>query len=116
MLALSHAVVHVADAIAATASVQERKERLAVQYEATAADLEREQLLNESMKLSCAALEALKSQKDMVVEVLQAAVADDQPVLAKGQCQSPGQHLQVRVRAAPGRLAKDWISELVARP
>ena len=50
--------------------------QLAAQYEVTAADLEREQQLNASMKVSCATLEAVKEQKDVAVQVLQAAGAD----------------------------------------
>ena len=71
---------------------QERKEQLEAQYEATAADLEREQQLNASMKVSCATLEAVKEQKDVVVQVLQAAAGTDQPAQGQQQQQQVSRH------------------------
>ncbi|EFN59061.1 hypothetical protein CHLNCDRAFT_137778 [Chlorella variabilis] len=80
---------------------KERKEQLEAQYEATAADLEREQQLNASMKVSCATLEAVKEQKDVVVQVLQAAAGTDQP--AQGQQQ---QQQQLERAGTSGILAE----------
>ena len=58
---------------------QERKEQLEAQYEATAADLERERQLNADMQTSVAVLEGLKANKDSAVAVLEAAAAADPP-------------------------------------
>ena len=63
--------------------LQEQREQLEQQYEATAADLEREQQLNASMRLSATVLDALKISKDCAVNVLEAAA--DRPALENQQ-------------------------------
>ena len=65
--------------------LQEQREQLEQQYEATAADLEREQQLNAAMRLSSSLLDAVKISKDYAVNVLEAAA--DKP--APGGRQQP---------------------------
>jgi hypothetical protein len=66
--------------------LQEQREQLEQQYEATAADLEREQQLNASMRLAGSLLDAVKISKDYAVNVLEAAA--DKPTRG-GQQQPP---------------------------
>ena len=57
----------------------------AAHFEATAADLEREKQLQGSIQQTYTALEAVKEQRDAMVQVLQAAAGTEQP--AQGQQQ-----------------------------
>lgn len=66
----------------------------AAHFEATAADLEREKQLQGSIQQTYTALEAVKEQRDAMVQVLQAAAGTEQPAQGQQQ-QSTGSDKQL---------------------
>ena len=84
--------------------LQEQREQLEQQYEATAADLEREQQLNAAMRLSGSLLDAVKISKDYAVNVLEAAA--DKP--APGGQQQPPQQRKQQVERQVAHVLVSW--------
>ncbi|KAL4430753.1 hypothetical protein ABPG75_006009 [Micractinium tetrahymenae] len=80
---------------------REKQQELEQQYEATAADLERERQLNETMRLSGAVLEALKDQKEDCVAALEAAAAAAAAAAKEAETEAEQQQQQRQQRVPP---------------
>jgi hypothetical protein len=89
--------------------LQERKQQMAAQVEAACDDLEREQQLNEKMKQAVAALERVHAQKDIAVQILEAA-AGGPPATEAPQQATPAQQQVMQVGNIRGwaRVAATW--------
>lgn len=82
---------------------------MAAQVEAACDDLEREQQLNEKMKQAVAALERVHAQKDVAVQILEAA-AGGPPATEAPQQATPAQQQAMQVGNIRGwaRVAATW--------
>ena len=88
-------------------SVQERKEEAEQQYQAAAAELEQERALNAAHRLTGDLLEAVCSQKDAAIAVLEQAggTGSDGSGNGNGGSQRQSQGWQVRVLCQLGGAA-----------